>query len=154
MHIHDVLAELGHRMGLNVALDEQGVCRLVFDERFAVDIEASPDNDTVHLYSVLCPVPPENKGPFYERLLAANLFGGDTGGAWFALDGVHGEVVLNRTLKMTDTDYQDFADLLEAFVDHLESWSDKLAGSELNESTDAPAVDRAASDAMSGFIRA
>lgn len=154
MHIHDVLAELGHRMGLNVALDEQGVCRLVFDERFAVDIEASPDNDTVHLYSVLCPVPPENKEPFYERLLAANLFGGDTGGAWFALDGVHGEVVLNRTVKMTNTDYQDFADLLEAFVAHLESWSDKLAGGELNESTDAPAVDRAASDAMSGFIRA
>ena len=71
MNIHDVLAELGHRMGLNVALDEQGVCRLVFDERFAVDIEASPDNDTVHLYSVLCPVPPENKEPFYERLLGA-----------------------------------------------------------------------------------
>lgn len=154
MNIRDVLAELGHQMGLNVTLNDEGVCRLVFDDRFSVDVEASPDNDAVHLYSVLCPVPPENKEPFYERLLEANLFGGDTGGAWFALDGVHGEVVLNRTVKMTNTDYQDFADLLEAFVAHLESWSDKLSGGELNESTDAPAVDRAASDAMSGFIRA
>jgi hypothetical protein len=154
MNIRDVLAELGHQMGLNVTLNDEGVCRLVFDDRFSVDVEASPDNDAVHLYSVLCPVPPENKEPFYERLLEANLFGGDTGGAWFALDGAHGEVVLNRTLKMTDTDYRDFADLLEAFVNHLEAWTDKLAGGDLNESTDAPAVDRAASDAMSGFIRA
>lgn len=66
MNIRDVLAELGHQMGLNVTLSEEGVCRLVFDERFTVDIEASPDNDTVHLYSVLCPIPPEGKERFYE----------------------------------------------------------------------------------------
>ncbi|MBK8964026.1 MAG: type III secretion system chaperone [Candidatus Competibacteraceae bacterium] len=154
MNIRDVLAELGHQMGLNVTLNEEGVCRLVFDDRFSVDIEVGPDNATVHLYSVLCPIPPENKESFYEWLLEANLFGGDTGGAWFALDGAHGEVVLNRTLKMANTDYRDFADLLEAFVNHLEAWTDKLAGGELNESTDAPAAARAANDAMSGFIRA
>ena len=154
MNIRDVLAELGHQMGLNVTLNDEGVCRLVFDDRFSVDVEASPDNDAVHLYSVLCPIPPENKEPFYERLLEANLFGGDTGGAWFALDGVHGEVVLNRTVKMTNTDYRDFADLLEAFVNHLEAWSDKLADGELNESTDAPATDFAASSGMDSFIRA
>ncbi|MBK7542634.1 MAG: type III secretion system chaperone [Candidatus Competibacteraceae bacterium] len=57
--------------------------------------------------------------------------------AWFALDGAHGEVVLNRTLKMANTDYRDFADLLEAFVNHLEAWTDKLAGGELNESTES-----------------
>ncbi|MBL8251044.1 MAG: type III secretion system chaperone [Candidatus Competibacter sp.] len=155
MNIHDVLAELGHQMGLNVTLNEEGVCRLVFDERFPVDIEASPDNDAVHLYSVLCPIPPEDKERFYERLLEANLFGGDTGGAWFALDGSHGEVVLNRTVSIANIDYQDFANLLEGFVNCLESWSDRLAGGELaDESPDAWVADIAANDAMSGFIRA
>ena len=36
MNIRDVLAELGHQMGLNVTLNEEGVCRLVFDDRFSV----------------------------------------------------------------------------------------------------------------------
>ncbi len=154
MNIHDVLAELGHQMGLNVTLNEEGVCRLVFDERFPVDIEASPDNDAVHLYSVLCPIPPEDKERFYERLLEANLFGGDTGGAWFALDGSHGEVVLNRTVSMANIDYQDFANLLEGFVNHLEAWDDKLSHGELSVSTEEFTVDIAANDAMGGFIRA
>lgn len=82
------------------------------------------------------------------------MFGGDTGGAWFALDGVHGEVVLNRTVKMANTDYREFADLLEGFVNHLESWGDKLAHGELNESPDAFTVDIAPNDTMGGFIRA
>ena len=51
--------------------------------------------------------------------------------------------------------YQDFANLLEGFVNCLESWSDRLAGGELaDESPDAWVADIAANDAMSGFIRA
>lgn len=154
MNIRDALAELGHQMGVNVTLNEEGVCRLVFDERFLVDIEASPDQDAVHLYSVLCPIPPDDKERFYERLLEANLFGGDTGGAWFALDSAHGEVVLNRTVSMANTDYREFADALEGFVNHLEAWDDKLAHGELSESTEEFTADIAANDAMGGFIRA
>ena len=154
MNIRDALAELGHQMGVNVTLNEEGVCRLVFDERFLVDIEASPDQDAVHLYSVLCPIPPDDKERFYERLLEANLFGGDTGGAWFALDRAHGEVVLNRTVSMANTDYREFADALEGFVNHLEAWDDKLAHGELSESTEEFTADIAANDAMGGFIRA
>ena len=82
------------------------------------------------------------------------MFGGDTGGAWFALDGAHGEVVLNRTVKMANTDYQDFVNLLERFVDHLESWDGKLARSELDEPTGATAANFAASSMIDSFIRA
>ncbi|MFO1349206.1 MAG: type III secretion system chaperone [Gammaproteobacteria bacterium] len=154
MNIRDVLAELGHQMGLKVSLNDQGVCRLVFDQRFTVDIEASPDNDTVHLYSVLCPIPSDGKERFYEQLLEANLFGGGTGGAWFALDSLHNEVLLNRTLNMATTDYQDFVGVLESFVNHLESWDGKLARGELNRPDHAATVDFDASSVLDSLIRA
>lgn len=154
MNIRDVLAELGQQMGLNVTLSDQGVCRLVFDQRFTVDIEASLNSDAVHLYSVLCPIPPDSKERFYEQLLEANLFGGGTGGAWFALDSLHNEVLLNRTLKMATTDYQDFVGALESFVNHLESWDGKLARGELDRPEEAATVSFEAGGVMDRLIRA
>ncbi|HAO32696.1 MAG TPA: hypothetical protein DCQ84_07070 [Candidatus Competibacteraceae bacterium] len=154
MNIRDALAELGQQMGLPITLNEQGVCRLVFDQRFTVDIEASADRDTVHLYSVLCPIPPEDRESFYERLLEANLFGGGTGGAWFAVDALHNEVLLNRALTMANTDYQDFVGILESFVNHLESWEGKIDSGELNRPAEAMTVDFGAPSVTGSFIRA
>jgi len=127
MNIEDILKELGNQMGLpNLKLDENKVCRLIFDKKYTVDIEASEDEKIVHIYSAMCIIPPENREPLYEALGEANLFGRGTGGAVFALDKEMGEVLLFKTLVLDKTDYQDFVNELESFVNHVEAWTDKI----------------------------
>lgn len=127
MNIRDVLKELGAHMGLdNLKLDENRVCRLVFDKEFAVDIEASEDEKIVHIYAKVVSAPPEKREEFYALLLEANLFGKGTGGSMFALDQTQNDVYLCRALSMDSTDYQDFVNILESFINHLEAWAKKI----------------------------
>lgn len=127
MKIEEILKELGNQMGLpNLKLDDNKVCRLIFDKKFTVDIEASEDLKTVHLYSALCIIPPRDKENLFESLLEANLFGRGTGGASFGVDLEMGEILLSRTLVMEKTDYQDFVNILESFVNYVEAWTDKI----------------------------
>lgn len=127
MKIESVLTELGNQMGLpNLKLDGNKVCRLIFDKKFTVDIEASEDLKIVHIYSALCIIPARDKETLYESLLEANLFGRGTGGSAFGIDLEMGEILLSRTIEMDKVDYQDFVNVLEAFVNHVEAWTDKI----------------------------
>lgn len=127
MDINSILLELGKQMGLpNLKLDENRVCRLIFDKKFTVDIEASDDEQTVHIYSALCMIPPRDKEKLFESLLEGNLFGRGTGGASFGLDLEMGEILLSRTVRIEKLDYQDFVNILESFVNHVEAWTNKI----------------------------
>ncbi len=129
MHLQDMIAELGREMGIpGLALDENGLCRLVFDTKLVVDLEASSDGKVMHVYSVVCGIPPENREAFYDSLLAANLFGQETGGAAFARDETADEILLCTRVNPDKTDFRDFVNQLEDFVNHLETWIEKLSG--------------------------
>lgn len=127
MNITDALSELGMKIGLpELALDGGGVCRLVFDSKFAVDFEYVEDDELLHLHAPLLPIPAENREALYTTLMHAHLLGAETGGAVFALDDYAGEVVLFRTLHMPGIDFQAFVSAIEDFVQQLENWTSKL----------------------------
>jgi len=166
MKIESILTELGNQMGLpNLKLDNNKVCRLIFDKKFTVDIEASEDLKIVHLYSALCTIPPSDKETLYESLLEANLFGRGTGGSTFGVDIEMGEILLSRTIVMEKVDYQDFVNILETFVNHVEAWTDKIDKREYSrerrgisstaEAKPQPTTHRGESEGPpAGFIRA
>lgn len=165
MKIEAILLELGNQMGLpNLKLDNNKVCRLIFDKKFTVDIEASEDLKIVHLYSAICTIPPRDKENLYESLLEANLFGRGTGGATFGVDLEMGEILLSKTMDIEKVDYQDFVNVLESFVNHVEAWTDKIDKGEYSRdrrassaSSTKPPTTHRASDSESppeGFIRA
>ena len=123
MDINSILLELGHQMGLeNLKLDQNRVCRLVFDKKYVVDIESTEDEKIVHIYSTITSIPPEHKEKFYETFLEANLFGKGTGGATFGINKMENELMLTRAIGMDTCDYQEFVNILESFVNHVESW--------------------------------
>lgn len=123
MDINSILLELGHQMGLdNLKLDQNRVCRLVFDKKYVVDIEATEDEKVVHIYSTITAIPAEGKERFYETFLEANLFGKGTGGATFGINKMENELMLTRAINMETCDYQEFVNILESFVNHVESW--------------------------------
>jgi len=163
MDIHSLLSQLGQQMGLpNLKLDQHRVCRLIFDKKFTVDIEATDDERVVHFYALVGEVPPHDKDKFMAYLLEANLFGKGTGGATFALDHNHRDIYLCRALAVEQLSYQDFVNMLEAFVNYLEAWVGKIDRGDVGtDASPAPsikdkqsAVDVSGDDDLSGhFIR-
>lgn len=160
MDIHAILSQLGDQMGLSqLKLDENRVCRLVFDQRLTVDIEASDDEKIVYIYALAGQMPPEGKEAIMANLLEANLFGKGTGGSSFALDHNHQEIYLCRILSVEALHYQDFVNILEGFVNHLEAWMDKIDRGDLGSTSSSSVDDEIEEHSMDdfssgGFIRA
>lgn len=153
MKIQELLAELGAHMGLaNVQLDENGVCRLVFNNTISIDFEAdSEDEDILIMHTVVGTVPAEGRLAYYQMLLGGNYLGSQTGDAVLALDAAQGEVVLWRRLQITDLTIEPFADALEALVKAAQEWVPVLS----NFSDDStPSLDSpSALPDFSGMIR-
>ena len=128
MTIEDALNQLGRQIGLELRLDAAGACRLVFDGRTTVDIEAPAGREgTVFLHSAVGLLPPSGaREAVYEDLLSSNLFGRDTGRAVLAIDGDLGEIVLFRQLDLAGTGYAAFADAIEDFVARTRAWTGRL----------------------------
>jgi Tir chaperone protein (CesT) family len=64
--------------------------------------------------------PAQAKETFYARLLEANLFCTETGGATLAQDRMRDEILLCRRLDLTNTDFAFFRQCLESLVDACE----------------------------------
>ncbi len=129
MNLPDAITELGRQTGLpGLALNDSGLCRVVFDGTLTVDFEARQDGRTLHLCSVVAPLDPAAQGEaYYETLLQANLLGIATGGAHFSVNTMDEEVLFERVLDMEALDYLGFSMAVESFVNHLEGWREKLA---------------------------
>jgi hypothetical protein len=129
MSIDDLLAEFGRRQtGKPLALDANGICRIGFRGDDFLDIEPVPGSDHALVYAPLAPLPERNAGNVYGKLLAANLFGEATGGAWFAIDPGTEEILLNRRLVLPDLDADRFEALLLDFMDRVTHWKGELSG--------------------------
>ncbi len=128
MDIEDALDQLGRQIGITLRLDAARACRLVFDGRTALDIEAPADRPgTVFLHSAVGVLPPAGRREaVYETLLAGNLFGRDTGRATLGLDRDLGEILLVRQLDMAETTYAAFVDAVEEHVARTKAWTERL----------------------------
>ena len=126
--IEPLLSELAARLGVNeLNLDDNNICRLVFDERLVVDLEPSTDGKLVHLTGVAGAVPADATAHFFRKLLVANFLGQQTGEAALAVDEFNNEVVLGQRIALDVLDVNSFVNRLEEFVNRLESWMDALA---------------------------
>jgi len=147
MNIPDALNELGSLLNLpELALNDEGVCRLVFDEDLTLDFESMADGRMLHLSTAITTLDTENQNEsFFQTLLHANLLGLATGGAHFSVNEASDEVLLERTLKMDQHDATGFCSAVESFVNHLEGWKERLSSLE-SQPPDA-------SKSYSGLIR-
>src|SRR5687768_3051537 len=126
MNIPDALAELGAQIGLSdLALDENGLARVVFDGTLTVDFESMDEGRVLHLSSVVAALDgSDREEALFERLLQANLLGIATGGAHFSISEGDGEVLLERKLPVEVLACSSFVNAVETFVNHLEGWKE------------------------------
>jgi len=142
MNAKEILAELTREIGLEgTQFDENHMCRLVFDDKLAVDFENPPDQNLLLVYASAGKLPRDGREQLYKMMLEANLFGLGTGGAVLALDANLDEIILFRRYPSDDIDYDKFKQDLELFLESLEQWQDKVLtyGSAGDLETDTPA---------------
>ncbi len=129
--IETILADFGHRNGLEeLAFDDNGVCRLVLDDVFDIDIEL--DGSEVSFFAVLGSM--DGVGPgMLRRMMGANLTGDKTGEATLAIDEMSESVMLCRRLPADGLSYPAFERALEGFFEGFQRWRQKLGDQKLED---------------------
>jgi hypothetical protein len=150
-----LLGELARHLGVNeLALDHNGVCRLVFDGKVVVDLEPSRDGRSLHMCGVVARIPAEGREGLFAGLLDANYFGQGTGRAVLAIDSQNNEVVLQQQLELETLAASSFAQELQAFTDRLEDWQRRMERGELASASRPAAAPPTEQGLGGGFLRA
>lgn len=129
MELSLLLHYLGTHLGLDtLALNDHGVASLKFGDDFVVHLEPDLRQPWAHLYAPLCPLPADAgaKAALLEPLLIANAFGRGTGGAAFAIDEEHHEIILGRIFHPATTEPQELLQALQDLVGTLAIWKRRL----------------------------
>jgi hypothetical protein len=125
MNPSDLVQELAQRLNLTGVTFADGICRLVFDDALAIDLE-DDGNGGLTLHTVLAPLPHEGREVVMAALLSAHLFGLDTDGAVFGLHPQTQDLYLFRTLAAATLDVDAAYAALEQFTHQAEAWKTRI----------------------------
>ncbi|MFY0478486.1 type III secretion system chaperone [Achromobacter marplatensis] len=130
-----LIAKLGKALNMpDMAPDEDGYLMLKVDDQF-VHMQLDAEADEIILYAILQEVEPDRQLEIYARLLTANTFWKETGGATLSIDEASGRVLLGRVLPLRSLDEVEFDVALGRFTDtvtHWEGWLEAAnAGGEI-----------------------
>lgn len=120
----ELVKELGAKLGVSIALNENGVCGVIFDND-TVDFELS-GND-LYLIAELGFVQAGADKDFYVQLLEANYLGAKTAGAAISLDPDKEHTVMLHKKLVTPMEYADFEKELEFFIKAVRYWKEYIA---------------------------
>lgn len=120
----ELIKELGARVGISLALTENGLCSVIFDKD-TVDFELS-GND-LYLIAELGFVQTGLDKDFYKQLLEANFLGTKTAGATISLDPDKENTVMLHKKLVTPAEYTDFEHAVEFFVKAVRYWKEYIA---------------------------
>ncbi|TDU70725.1 Tir chaperone family protein CesT [Prosthecobacter fusiformis] len=128
MSLSEILASLPPELGLSEqANGSNGICEIIIDGQLQVMLEMGPQEESLHLYSVVARVPDGEEGPVLKTLLEGQLFGREIGaGITFGLDQVTGEILLWSALRERELEPDAFSAALTEFVNWTEHWHRKL----------------------------
>lgn len=155
MTAEQLLNELGLTMGLpELRFDDQGCACLQFDQRTMVHLEKGAEPACLQLYAVLGRLPAHGRETLYLKLLQGNLFGHSTQGATLAVDTMHNEIVLCRTLDLELLGGPTFCALIEQFVAAVEHWTSSLLSGDVTPATPSTGLPEVEQVHLGSFIRA
>ena len=153
MNLSDVAQGLSTQIGKPVSWSSHGTIRLNYENRLDLILESRADFD-LYFYGVLGDLPTNNAQQIYQRLLQWQLLGQAMGAASFAIDAVHGQVLIQRHVDLRATEPADLVDAIQDFFIRFDHWQTRweLPGSDDVESRSITDVSSAYSSAS--WIRA
>lgn len=139
-----LVRRLGERIGItDLGTSEDNRCQLVFDEVFAVTIDAVVEEGIIWLHGSPGSAPISSASQVYRDLLASALFGKRTLGVHVALDETSNSLILQRDLPLHNLTYEDFEEAVTNFVNALEYWYKRLSRPDTRSDSSAGAPSHA-----------
>jgi Tir chaperone protein (CesT) family len=145
------LAGLAPDAGEELGLDEEGVCRLVFDGGGNVYVVLDAASADLIVWSPAGFVPREERATALPTLMQANLFWGGTNGATLALAPDGETVILQRRVPLHGLKSEELGGAIEHTLHDATSFNEALAVSAvLPEEPGATAPERPNQNAIRG----
>ena len=135
-NVNHCLRSLGDLIGIDdLILDDGGICCLSFDDDIMVTIQFDEQERQIIFFTPLGEVKDENRMTVYEKMLSANLFWRETGGATLSFEKESDMAVLLDRFPIQGFDPLIFQDSIQDFVNMAETWTTWLM--QLENDTDA-----------------
>ncbi|MDR3144288.1 MAG: type III secretion system chaperone [Puniceicoccales bacterium] len=126
-YVDELLQAIGKSLDLpGLALDTNGHCVLLFDDKVVLNIELDEEKELLIIYSYIGEIPFEGRETIFETLLESNLFWKNTQGATIGIDKQTQTVVLAFPMELPLKRKENFEERLALFVDITESWIARL----------------------------
>lgn len=125
-YFHSLISELGRTAGLLLQPDESGFCSLDVDGSVVANIQYVKSTNSAYFFYELGALDGNNIGEIAQRLLAANLFGVETGGGTLAMHKDSLEVVFSYSLALADVDMPRFEQVFSNTLRYAEYWKQEI----------------------------
>ena len=136
-----VLAGLSQTNSEGLRLDEDGVCRLVFESGGNVYVVLDAASDDLVVWTPAGVLPPEGQAEILRGLMRANLFWAGTNGATLSLAPDDETVVLARRVPLPGLDSEHLSGVIEQTVDDAAHFNVGLAFSSEPTEAETPEFD-------------
>jgi hypothetical protein len=122
--VNDWMKNVSIALGVELALDEQGICFFQIGEEIVIGIEVSPDLPLIHLYSPLMQLSFEDKKNeeallLLSRILELNAFQTLTRGGAIAVTPQGGPLIFCYSVPIEGTDSEKFNQILGGFYETI-----------------------------------
>ena len=115
--IPNFIKQYGKEIGLPyLSLKNNNICSLTFDGKIKVEIIYNEKRNLCSFASPICSNPYKNKETFYKKLLIANSFGIENGGAVLSIDKKINSIILSFTFIVSTFSFELFRTVLLNFV--------------------------------------
>lgn len=123
-----------HECKLGVKLDFNGsICSLKIDQKNDLFIESSPREKGFYLYAPVGFLNHSNQGHLPLELLAANLFGRETGRAFLAYEPVHRLILLIEYFDEQGLEFEEYERRFLLFIHYMKEWIEKINHSKVKQ---------------------
>ena len=105
--ISNFIKNYGKEVGLpNLCLNNENICSLNFDGKINIDIKYNEKSSICPFVSPICSIPDKNKEEFYKKLLLANSFGIENGGAVLSIYKEKNSIIFSFSFIVSTFSYE------------------------------------------------
>lgn len=109
----------------------EGLYSLGFEPGLEVII-GEKNSEEIFFFTSLAPLPKKNREEWLIKLMAANLFGRETGGSILGIDREGKKVTLSQWVD-EELSFKEFYEFLEDFVNYADVWRQELMTDQLEK---------------------
>ena len=111
--ISNFIKNYGKEVGLpNLCLNNENICSLNFNGKINIDIKYNEKSSICPFVSSICSIPDKNKEEFYKKLLLANSFGIENGGAVLSIYKEKNSIIFSFSFIVSTFSYELFKNVL------------------------------------------